>query len=330
VAGASIELLDLPGIAGTSDANGLYSLFNVPYGEHFLFARMPYGTSDLLPVILSSQDKVVDIEISTASPLAPVVLVQGNVNDESGAPVGEATVWVLGRLTLTSSEPDGSFQLVVPPVNTLVGRRKVYLAASQQRWGFTIEPDEGPPTIVLDRALPAPASPLLVYDFVAHAPEASWRNGSTDLAWNLPDNDARGFALWRSDYLMEDGTSPSLALETHPQWVPGGTISGLYPEIFTPKPGDLFVARVGFIEGAAQGSVQFSVTFSQLARQFRILWSVVPATSHDYGTTLIPLLGFFPSEAHGRPGQIILSVDAVKSSAQDWAVWVEALLIREQ
>jgi hypothetical protein len=182
------------------------------------------------------------------------------------------------------------------------------------------------PVITLNRRTPAPAPPVVVYDFVAHAAEASWRNGSNALVWNLPDNDSRGFALYRQRMELEDGSRPARFLETHPQWVAGGTITGTYQQNLTFQKGDYFVARIGFMKGANAGKAHFYVTFVPAGSGLKIV-STIGDIAKSYTGNLSAFVAQIP-DTIAVPGNVRLTVDAGDTAAQDWAVWVDAQIVR--
>ena len=103
----------------------------------------------------------------------------------------------------------------------------------------------------------------VVYDFVANAASASWSSGAGALPFPGSDSDSRGFALIRSGFALEDGSSPSKSLQTHPQWVGNGWIQGRYPSITVPDGAELHL-KVGFYSGATgTDGVLFQVQFEE-------------------------------------------------------------------
>jgi|GEM_PF-2483781 len=173
----------------------------------------------------------------------------------------------------------------------------------------------------------APEAQVL-FDFVAQADGAGWESAAGSLPFPGKDADERGFALWRTGYSLEDGSRAELVLETHPQWADYGTIQGIYKatrEIVLQR-GDLFVARVGFLQGAEEGDVTFRLLFSN-ACDFREFYEEVGPLRDRYDKILrgweVPLNRFA-----GQNGCFALRVEAGETPIQDWAVWVEAKIIR--
>ena len=85
----------------------------------------------------------------------------------------------------------------------------------------------------------------------------------------------------------------------------------------------LSIYRVGFLQGAAAGNVDFRAMIRPEGGPN--VWIVTE--NKDYGTPIktidIPL-----DDWVGKTADFILRVEANGSSAQDWAVWLEAKIIR--
>jgi len=115
-------------------------------------------------------------------------------------------------------------------------------------------------------------------------------------------------------------------LETHPQWVDGGWIEGDYPKTqgFTIEKGDRFVARVGFLAGAQAGDVTFSFLLRCGFEEFAFLVGEV----HDAYDGVVRTWELPLDEFAGERCESYLLVDAGETSARDWAVWVEAKIVR--
>lgn len=323
---AEINLLNLPTVNTTTDQNGRYILANVPNGEYFVFARNQTATSDVIPVVVQSNAQTVNIKFG----LVFIDLCSGaggRVLGADGRPAGGAVVWMLGTVVRVTTDANGNFHIPWS-VDT---DRDVLVAIAGERWGYARIPSPcgTAVTINLSRKPPLPIAPVVVYDFVAHANEAQWRNGSGANVWNLPDNDPRGFALWRFGFEIENGTRPARLLETHPQWINNGSISGLYPQVFVPRATDYFFTTLGFLKNANAGKVNFSVTFIRESDNARIL---IGNQEHAYNPLFGPggFVKKFPDETIGRRGRISLRVDALESSGQDWAAWIAAQIISEK
>jgi len=163
----------------------------------------------------------------------------------------------------------------------------------------------------------------VVYDFVAHAPDAIWNNHPdyTVLAFGGHTGDYRGFACYRTNIRMEDGARYDTVLQTHPQWVDDGGIGGDYAPEHEIRPGEHFYARVGFLETPSPraGDVEFRVNLS----------GADPLSLHDTYDGEIRTIDYrFEPEHFGQTFNFGLWVLANGTSQQDWAAWVEAKIIR--
>lgn len=173
----------------------------------------------------------------------------------------------------------------------------------------------------------------LLYDFVANANTANWWSnwtGEEEVVWEGNDTDQQGIVRWVDNAGLEDGTVANRVLEMHPAWLDDGYVAGWVnsPEI-TLQSGDHFIGTVGFLQNANAGNVRFSV----------IAWEYIPG--EEFPPTLFERtvneiydgqLGYIDvdlSEFAGhRIGTFRFMVEANGSSAEDWAVWVDARLDR--
>ena len=173
----------------------------------------------------------------------------------------------------------------------------------------------------------------VVYDFAKRADMATWKSGPPpmNLFFGGAVTDETGYARYRSDKKLEDGTGPQRVLQTRPKWVDGGWIQGTYYEMhsgmfgkwYIVQPGERFFARVGFLEGAYDGNVTFRVMIRPEGGNNT--W--IATESKSYGSPIktidVPLEPWI-----GKKADFILEVQANESSEQDWACWVEAKIIR--
>jgi len=168
----------------------------------------------------------------------------------------------------------------------------------------------------------------VLYDFVGRASEATWRSGAGALPFPGKPDDNRGFALLRQGAMLEDKVSYPVVLETHPQWVSAGLISGTYPQITLQTGSELFV-RVGFLDGATGSDGVTLLVYvlepgTQLTQQSSILINLPATYDGRLDEATISLAPYA-----GKAVRFQLVVNAGKSSGQDWAVWAEAE-IRQQ
>ncbi len=172
---------------------------------------------------------------------------------------------------------------------------------------------------VVAPTLPPPPPPI--YNLYAAAPSAQWVSGAGVLPFDGPDNDDRGFVKPQPGKLLEDGTTSSQILETHPQWVNDGAISGLYPPI-TVVDGYHFQARIGFLAlgdgSCGAGDAIFQVNYKDESDTLHPLgqW-------HETCDGNLRFIDIDLSPLAGQSIRLVLAVMANGSPAQDWAVWVE-------
>jgi hypothetical protein len=167
----------------------------------------------------------------------------------------------------------------------------------------------------------------VIFDFVDEAENVDWKGGPPQESVGFGTDGPEGFARYVTDQELEDGSVPERVLVTYPKWVDDGWISGTYLQLYsseyTVEAGEHFFARVGFLEGASAGNVDFRI----MIRPEGGTNTWISIENKDYGTPLktidVPLDDFV-----GKRADFILRVSANGSSAQDWAIWVEAKIIR--
>jgi hypothetical protein len=158
------------------------------------------------------------------------------------------------------------------------------------------------------------------------APEAQWTNTHLQIGFPGNPNDNSGFVRYVEEAKLEDGHVYPKVLETHPQWRPGGLISGRYANVRIPEAGSELRAGIGFMEGASgTDGVYFSVRGEFPGYSGNDVRSEYFKT---YDKNLITDFSQDLSRFKGLEGTLIISVDAgPKSAGQDWAVWIEPKLI---
>lgn len=159
------------------------------------------------------------------------------------------------------------------------------------------------------------------YDFHTRASSATWISGAGNLTFGGPDSDADGFAMHKDGQKVEGGTSPSKVLETHPQFVNDGVISGRYPA-YKVVTGEHFTAQIGFLalpDGTCgTGDAKFQLNYKEDGGSVTPLGSWIETcdgTLKSVDVDLTPLAG--------KNVEFILAILANGSSAQDWAVWIK-------
>jgi hypothetical protein len=181
---------------------------------------------------------------------------------------------------------------------------------------------------------PSLATILSIYDQCC---SGGWFSGSPRTKEeSLPcpgsDADERGFVRpLGANFTLEDNQSALRSIETHPKWVANGYILGAFSLSslgIKLEQGDSFKAKIGFLKGAQEGRAQFSVWYDGMPGQTGGEVRLFEATD-SYDTKLIDINVNLSNYAGGS-GMILLRVDALESSGQDWAVWVNPRIERVQ
>jgi hypothetical protein len=158
------------------------------------------------------------------------------------------------------------------------------------------------------------------FDLHSRAPDANWVSGASTLTFDGPQTDERGFAMFRNNERLEDGTSPGKILETHPQMVQDGSITGTYP-LYTVVAGEHFRARIGFLAKAdgtcGTGNAKFQLNYKELSGAFGSLGEWTETCDGAMREIDVDL-----SSLAGKSVQFVLAVLANGSPTEDWAVWV--------
>jgi hypothetical protein len=161
----------------------------------------------------------------------------------------------------------------------------------------------------------------LAYDFVEQAPTAYWwtKVGASMVALPFPGaiDDSRGFATYRYSIKLSDGNTYARVLETHPQWIDNGWISGKYSGIYVP-PGAKLRIKIGLINGASAGNVEFHI--GKLGDVATI--STIVAYADGVKVVEADLSAYA-----GQTIDFVVGTNANGSSSQDWAAWAEAKII---
>lgn len=159
------------------------------------------------------------------------------------------------------------------------------------------------------------------YDFFTKATSAVWISGAGTLTFGGPDTDVNGFAMYKDNQKLEDGVITVKVLETHPQFVNDGVISGRFPA-YTVVQGEHFTAKIGFLALAdgtcGTGNAKFQLNYREGGGSITPLgeWTeTCDGTMRSIDVDLTPI--------KGKTVEFILAVLANGSSAQDWAVWVK-------
>ena len=157
------------------------------------------------------------------------------------------------------------------------------------------------------------------YDLHTRASTAAWISGSGNLTFGGPDTDVNGFAMYKNSQKVEDGSSPSKILETQPQSVNDGVITGRYP-VYTVAAGEHFKVKIGFLAQAdgscGAGNVKFQLNYKLSG----VLTPLGEWTKSCDGT--LKSIDVDLSSLAGKSVEFVLGVLANGPASQDWAVWV--------
>lgn len=163
------------------------------------------------------------------------------------------------------------------------------------------------------------------FDLHTRAGEANWVSGASTLTFGGPETDSNGFAMYRNGQRLENNTSPAKVLETHPQWVTDGVITGTYPA-YTVVSGERFKAKIGFLalsDGTCgAGNVKFQVNYREagLTKPLGEWTDTCDGTLKDLDVDL--------GSIAGKTVQFVLAALANGSAGQDLAVWVSPQVAR--
>jgi len=157
------------------------------------------------------------------------------------------------------------------------------------------------------------------YDFYTRAPSAVWISGAGSITFGGPDTDTNGFAMYKDTKKLEDGTTPSKILETHPQWVNDGVITGRF-SAYTVVSGEHFTAKIGFLalsDGTCgSGNAKFQLNY----REGGVLKPLSEWTESCDGT--MKAIDVDLTTLNSKTVEFVLAILANGSASQDWAVWV--------
>ncbi len=161
--------------------------------------------------------------------------------------------------------------------------------------------------------------PEVKFDFYDEAPSAEWISGAGTLSFGGPDTDPDGFAMYKDGADLEDGSSPGGVIETHPQWVDNGVITGKFPS-YTVEAGDHFKAKIGFIAlgdgSCGVGNVKYQFNYKKGGTLYPLgSWNETCDGS-------LTALNIDLSSLAGETVRFVFAVQANGPASQDWAVWV--------
>jgi len=163
----------------------------------------------------------------------------------------------------------------------------------------------------------------VVYNFVSHYCDATWVSGAGTLPCPGSTGDAEGFVVKVNDPKLETGAVENEpALETHPEWVNNGVITGRFPA-FDVESGDHFKTVIGCLYNGNACSVRFQLNYRADGGSLQNLgqWD----ESYDGS---IRKLDVDLSSLAGKSVEFVLAVQANGASNQDWAFWLLPRIVR--
>jgi len=151
---------------------------------------------------------------------------------------------------------------------------------------------------------------------LAENKNTQWLNGTIALTFPGEDGDYSGFANYRYDSFLEDERVYQKVLLTHPAWRNEfGLIVGIF-KIENLAENAIFKAEVGFLKESVQSDgVEFRVFINREP-------SFYAARRCHYDGHLDDLSLNLDKYA-GQNVEIVLLVNVLRTSTQDWAVWVD-------
>lgn len=158
-------------------------------------------------------------------------------------------------------------------------------------------------------------------DLHTRATEAVWVSGAGNLTFGGPDTNDDGFAMYRNNQKVEDGTSPSKVLEMHPEWVNDGVITGRYPSYLV-RTGEHFKAKIGFLAGSDGSCGAGNVKFQFNYREGGVLHNPALGEWTETCNGSLTSIDVDLSSLVGKNVEFVLAVLANGSASQDVAVWI--------
>jgi hypothetical protein len=160
------------------------------------------------------------------------------------------------------------------------------------------------------------------YDFIDRFCEAEWKTASQALPCPGTEGADTGFVLVQSPTKMENGSTQSKGLITHPEKVKDGFISGKYPAIRI-QSGDRFQAWLDCMNKADSCDVIFKLQYQIGKGAVQTLGQWREVYEGEYYAVNIDL-----SALSGENVKFILTVLANGSDHEDYAQWIAPRISR--
>lgn len=167
------------------------------------------------------------------------------------------------------------------------------------------------------------SAPLVIYDFANNYCAAQWISGVGTLPCPGVEGDANGFVIRRDNPALQNGiTYTGRALETHPQAVDSGVITGKFPPLDI-QSGYHFKSTIGCLTGNTECDVLFQFNYRANGGSLQSLgqWNMKYADApKDLDIDL--------SSLAGSSVEFVLAVTTNGSPNQDAAIWLKPLVIK--
>jgi len=157
------------------------------------------------------------------------------------------------------------------------------------------------------------------FDLHSRATDANWVGSAGTITFGGPDTNTNGFAMYRNNQKLEDGSSPAKVLEIFPNMVNDGVMTGLYPA-YTVVTGEHFKAKIGFLAlsdaTCGSGNVKFQLNYKEsgVLKPLGEWTDTCDGVLKDIDVDLSSIVG--------KSVQFALAVLANGPSTQDMAIWV--------
>ncbi len=177
--------------------------------------------------------------------------------------------------------------------------------------------------VVAPTSTSAPSGTVTVYDFAANYCTAQWESGAGTLPCPGTTADTSGFVVRADNPQLQNGTNYSgSALETYPQQVDNGSISGRFSAMNV-QSGHRFRAVIGCLSDATTCNVVFQLNYRanggplQALDQWNMSFSDLPRELNVDLSTLA-----------GQSVEFVLAVRANGSSENDKAIWSNPRIVK--
>ena len=167
-----------------------------------------------------------------------------------------------------------------------------------------------------------------IYDFIENAPDAQWSGAYPPgpVIFGETGGGDSGRVTYSGDAVLENASGPGNFLETRPRAAYGGWVVGDYSPEIVIKPGCYFYALVGLQQDAFAGDVIFKL---YIRKNKDTEWTELSSGVYDwYDYKIKPMVIPIPPQYFGEQPDFRLRVNTNGEPFQDWAVWVQAKLIR--